>query len=311
MKKSLFISVLLSCCLMAVDASLAQQLADTSFSHHILRPAYPRGEGPVIRIDEAHYNFHTRDGRYLAFSRLLEQDGYRVERLDRIITGPEALEGCRILVIANPLHASNAASWTLPTPSAFSDEEIGIIKKWVQNGGSLLLIADHMPFAGAAYALGKAFGFEFLNGFAITSENSWPPSEFSRSNGTLAESAVTNGITGQERIDSVATFTGSAFKSPEGAIAVLNFLPENFSLQPDTAWIFHDNTPESHLGGFHQGALLNFGKGRVAVFGEAAMFTAQIANGIRKVGMNSEEAPQNAQFALNLLHWLSFLERYR
>lgn len=57
-----------------------------------------------------------------------------------------------------------------------------------------------------------------------------------------------------------------------------------------------------------QGAVLRFGRGRVALFGEAAMFTAQLAGPTRKpVGMNAPEAGQNAQFVLNLLHWLSGL----
>jgi len=34
------------------------------------------------------------------------------------------------------------------------------------------------------------------------------------------------------------------------------------------------------------------------------MFTAQIANGTLKAGFNSELATQNAQFTLNLIHWL-------
>ncbi len=51
--------------------------------------------------------------------------------------------------------------------------------------------------------------------------------------------------------------------------------------------------------GFHHGAILKFGKGKVAVFGEAAMFTAQIVNSNVKVGFNSEYAPHNVQFTLN------------
>jgi hypothetical protein len=52
-----------------------------------------------------------------------------------------------------------------------------------------------------------------------------------------------------------------------------------------------------------------FGKGRVAVFGEAAMFSAQVANIDRQsfqVGMN---VPGNddRQFALNVMHWLARL----
>ena len=85
---------------------------------------------------------------------------------------------------------------------------------------------------------------------------------------------------------------------------MLVFRPENYSLQPDTAWRFSDNTPRQYLGGFYQGALLEYGNGKVALFGEAAMFTAQVVNGNFKVGINSDVAPQNAQFVLNLVRWL-------
>ena len=52
-----------------------------------------------------------------------------------------------------------------------------------------------------------------------------------------------------------------------------------------------------------------FGKGRIAVFGEAAMFSAQVTtlNGqSMKMGMN---VPGNddRQFALNVMHWLARL----
>ena len=47
-------------------------------------------------------------------------------------------------------------------------------------------------------------------------------------------------------------------------------------------------------------------KGRAAFFGEAAMFSAQLAGADRApMGMNSPGAEQNAQFVLNLLHWLA------
>ena len=282
----------------------AQQVPDTAFTFVNTHPAWHMGEGPHIFVDATHNNFHTKDGGFFAFSKLLEQDGYQVNSLNQTISSPGILKDCKILVIANPLDASNANSWVLPTPSAFTREEIGIIKAWVENGGSLLLIADHMPFAGAACELGNAFGFEFLNGFAFTRQSTWPPSVFTIRDGTLNDSPVTNNISNAEKIDSVATFTGSAFKAPVSAIPVLGFLEMHFSLQPDTAWSFNDNTPRISLEGYYQGALLEYGKGKVAVFGEAAMFTAQLVNGNFKVGINSEQAPQNAQFVLNLIHWL-------
>jgi hypothetical protein len=60
------------------------------------------------------------------------------------------------------------------------------------------------------------------------------------------------------------------------------------------------------LEGFSQIACLKYGKGRIIVSGEAAMFTSQQAGG-RSVGMSSPEVPQNQQFLLNIIHWLDGL----
>ena len=65
-------------------------------------------------------------------------------------------------------------------------------------------------------------------------------------------------------------------------------------------------TPRVEVGGWLQGAVKDAGKGRAAFFGEAAMFTAQSAGAERRpMGMNAPGAEQNAQFVLNLLHWLA------
>lgn len=282
----------------------AQQQPDTSFRYPIPSPAYPIGTGPLVLIDQGHNNFHTRTGGFIAFARLLEQDGYRTGDLDTRITGDDILKECRILVIANALDSSNIRRWILPTPSAFGKEETERIKTWVREGGSLLLIADHMPFAGAANKLARAFGFEYINGFAFTGNNTWPPSVFSRRDSNLLKSTITEGFRTGERIDSVITFTGSAFYAPDLSTPVLCFKKGNESIQPDTAWRFNFKTPREDLKGYYQGAVMKVGKGRIAVFGEAAMFTAQLVNGNVRVGFNSELAPQNGQFILNLIHWL-------
>lgn len=52
-----------------------------------------------------------------------------------------------------------------------------------------------------------------------------------------------------------------------------------------------------------QGAYMKYGKGRIVIFGEAAMFTAQL-QGKNKMGMSTKSASQNAQFLLNTIHWL-------
>ena len=73
-------------------------------------------------------------------------------------------------------------------------------------------------------------------------------------------------------------------------------------------WVFNEKTKTFSGKGLSQGAYLEFGKGRVVVFGEGAMFTAQLAGPNRfKVGMNAKEASENYQLLLNIIHWLDRL----
>ena len=57
----------------------SQQIADTTYNPVIQNPEYELAKGPVVFIDEGHHNFHTKNGRYMAFSMLLERDGYNVK----------------------------------------------------------------------------------------------------------------------------------------------------------------------------------------------------------------------------------------
>ncbi len=292
----------------------AQQVADSAFAPDVGPPAFAPGRGPRVAIDGAHHDFHTADGRYLSFARLLRADGYVVRGSD-VPLDAHALEGLDVLVVANALNERNALAddWTLPTPSAFTPAEIEAVRAWVSGGGALLLIADHMPFGGAAHDLAAVFGFELRNGFAF--DGGAPgggPLVFRRSDGSLAPHPVTDGARAGGRIDSVATFTGEALRPPRGATSLLTFRPGMFSVEPDTAWTFHDDTPRVDVGGWSQGAVAEVGRGRVAVFGEAAMFSAQLAGAQRApMGMNAPIAAQNPRFLLNLMRWLRRPERAR
>ena len=293
----------------------AQQVADTAFRFPIEEPAYPDGYGPLVLVDEAHFNFHTIGGRFQVFAELLRADGYRVEGSD-VKLSKEMLETCRIFVISNPLPTE--AAWNTyphPTPSAFTDDEIAVLRNWVEAGGSLLLIADHMPVAGAALELAAAFDVQFNDGFAFelgdapTSEWSTAgakPTLFARQTGTLADHPITNGRDPGERVDSIRTFTGQAFQSDAAIHPLMVFSPEFVSLMPRFAWQFDEGTRRVSVDGWYQGAALEAGAGRAAFFGEAAMFTAQIAGAQQTpMGMNAPMAEQNPQFVLNVLHWLS------
>ena len=164
-----------------------------------------------------------------------------------------------------------------------------------------------MPFPGAAQELARAFGVEMNNGFAFDSTGSGTQL-FIREDETLKENFITNGRTVLERVDSIYSFTGQAFQIPKDATPVL-FLNENFiSLMPDTAWNFKDDTEKISVSGWSQGAVIKFGSGKVAVWGEAAMFSAQIAGEQKvKVGMNAPKAKYNYQLLLNIIHWLDNL----
>jgi hypothetical protein len=291
---------------------LAQQVADSAFSPPIRHPAYAAGKGPVMAIDEAHHNFHTAMGRYFAFANLLKRDGHRVKPVSQIFDA-EALKGVDILVIANALAERNqvrdsgATEWSLPTPSAFTENEIAAVREWVFNGGSLLLIADHMPFPGCNEALAAAFAIRLANGFA---RNAAGEMDFTYCNrdGSLVDHPILRGRNSTERVDSVRAFTGAAIQPDSGLVPLLRLKPNITLLMPSVAWEFSPQTPSLDISGWYQGAIKDLGKGRIAVFGEAAMFTAQLAGPNRvPVGMNSPQAPQNAQFLLNTMHWLSGL----
>lgn len=284
-----------------------QQSADLSYQPTIERPAYPAGKGPRVVVDQAHHNFHTAEGRYQPFAALLRRDGFRVEGLSKTLS-VEGLKGVDLLVVANALHERNVEDWNPPNPSAFDVAEIKAVRNWVEQGGSLFLIVDHMPFPGAAGDLARALGFTFSNGFAVRGPADRPgPFVFDTATG-LGEGPATLGRGPADRVTRVVTFTGSAFQPPKGALPVLTLGREHVSLEPDRAWEFTPSTRRVPMDGWSQGALLHLGKGRLAVFGEAAMFTAQEAGPARvKVGMNAPEADQNARLLLNVVHWLCHL----
>ena len=287
----------------ALQSQFSQQVADSSFKPVLSSPEYQPGKGPVILIDEGHNNFHTSTGRYMPFARLLRADGYIVKGYGESFS-KDIPEEAEILVIANALNELNVQKWYLPTPSAFTPEEIENIRKWVTGGGSLFLIADHMPMGGAAKDLAKAFGFRFTNGFAA--DTSQPgPATFLRKDNTLVASEITDGRNEKEKVSQVVTFTGQAFTAPEDATPILMFDKRYLLLESDTAWVFDKTTKYTNIDGWLQGAFMKYGKGKLVFFGEAAMFTSQLAGPNRtQVGMTSPYAPENQRLLLNIIHWL-------
>ncbi|MBE0679660.1 MAG: DUF4350 domain-containing protein [Bacteroidales bacterium] len=280
-----------------------QQVPDTAYKPYIAHPAYTTGNGPLICIDEGHNNFHTRSDRYLPFALLLERDGYTTEGYTGKFDA-ERLSKCRILVISNALNETNVTRWYKPVLPAFTPAETETIKQWVEAGGSLFLIADHMPMGGAGAEMAAAFGFGFTDGFALDTAQAGP-ALFCRADGTLADNILTKGHSADERVDSIYSFTGQAFTIPVNATPVLTFGDKYLLLLSDTAWVFNDKTIFKPIGGWSQLAFMEYGKGRVVMSGEAAMFTAQLAGPQQyRAGMNSPFAGRNYRLLLNIIRWL-------
>jgi hypothetical protein len=165
-----------------------------------------------------------------------------------------------------------------------------------------------MPDPFAVEKLAKAFGITVLDGYVLNGlpEREEKPILFERGDGSLADHPVTNGRNAAERIESVATFTGCAFRCKDGFEPLLVFGMGRKSWSPEEYWEFPPGTTTVDVSGWSQGAVARIGEGRIAFFGEAAMFTAQLFGDQRiPAGMNLPVAKENARFLLNILHWLS------
>jgi hypothetical protein len=290
--------------LLLPQIAAGQQGPDPEFNTTVAHPAYTKNY-PRVVFDEAHNNFHTTTGRYKPFVDLISSDGYNVVPGRKLFAKP-SLTTFKILVIANALGAEDIDDEGAAR-SAFTEEECDVVRDWVKGGGSLLLIADHAPFGGAAESLGKRFAVEMSKGYTFDPENDFKASGgastllFSRENKRLLDHPITRGRNEGERINQVLTFTGQSLKGPEGS-AVFLLLADTAKDKPDLA-----SSTVVSAAGRAQGIAFKFGKGRVVVLGEAAMLSAQLVGAEKRpMGMNVPGS-DNRQLALNIMHWLSGL----
>lgn len=297
MKKLALIIALLFSPLPAVG----QQQADSTFNASVKNPAYTSTH-PRVVIDEAHFNFHTAGGRYKPFADLLTNDGYVVTPGKETFTA-DSLKAFDVLVIANAgaAHATNAES----RKPAFTHAECDTVREWVRGGGALFLIADHNPAGDAAQILASRFGVDMSKGYTadpiyfdrITIDVTWI--QFSRANRNLGRHAITRGRNPAERINRVLSFTGQSLKGPTNSTPLLLLSRQAYDIDDRVDPLKTKITPAA---GRVQALAMPFGKGRVVVFGEAAMLSAQNQN----FGMNYP-GTDNRQLVLNVMHWLTGL----
>jgi hypothetical protein len=294
------------------------QDADASFRPQIGAPAFGDARRPRIAIDEGHSNFHTADGRYRPFARLMERDGFRVIASPGQIT-PEALRNVDIFVTANALGFKGMAQQLANMAGlerlvhfdvdAFTGDEIAQLASWVSDGGSALIIADHAPAAHAARRLAAAFGVEMTAWWTEDAENADPETSnpativFTRERGLLGDHPILVGRGDDERIDRVMTFTGQALKPGPGGVALLRLS----ATAREYPFRVSNELRGRSAAGLAQAVAVEFGKGRLVVLGEAAALTAQRVEppGAAPflMGMN-RPGTDNQQFALNVVRWL-------
>jgi hypothetical protein len=205
------------------------------------------------------------------------------------------MQGIDVLVIANAMGPGEHEA-----RPAFTPEEETAVAQWVRNGGSLFLISDHAPFGAAAARLARQFGVTMYLRYARDDQfhDGWDNErlDFSRANGLLADHVITDGRSANERVNRVVTFTGQSLTGPPDTIPLLRL--------SDNAYDWESRKIRYPAKGHLQALALNFGKGRIVVSGEAALFSAQVDPLGIKFGMNRPDN-DDRQFLLNIVHWLS------
>jgi hypothetical protein len=275
------------------NVQTSTQRADPDFNTQVSNPAFT-SRHPKVLFDEGHRNLHTTTGLFKPFADLIAHDGFAVTA-NATKFSPTVLSGFEVLVIANARGEEGGGS-------AFDDGEIEAVVQWVKNGGSLFLIADHTPMGGWAEKLSARFGVGMSKGYTDDPQHRDPVLKdllFTRENKLLGNHPITEGRNRSERVNRIVSFTGQSLSIQRGAVAVLKL--------GDMAYDeFPNSDKKVPAAGRAQLVALKFGKGRVIVSGEAAMFTAQIAGNGEKFGMNAKGI-DNRQFTLNVMRWLAEL----
>jgi hypothetical protein len=286
---------------MSVGSPLAAQLQET-----LDRPAFARGTGPQILYDTAHWNPPLTEGRYQAVADLLRGDGYRINP-GAVPFRLEELSRYRLLFVVLPFSADRSAGRAARGTPVFSEEECDVLAAWVRDGGSLLLVVSHAPSGAATANLARRFGVDVRNSTTLDptrASRGGDPSclgclKFTLENQLLRPHPITLGRDTTERVLSVISANGTSLGVSDDQHILLALGPAAYDVRGT-------DTLPAH--GRAQAIALPHGAGRVAIVGNGSMLA-----GFAYAPERSDfrlwwpTDPDNRQFTLNLVRWLTGL----
>lgn len=281
---------------------------DARFKYKLPISTYGSNKGPLIYFDEAHMNYERMECKLQHLAGTLKKDGYKVQPYKGRFTA-DRLAKAKILVIPNA-RSQHVNGFRVDSTYALIEQEADVLEEWVKNGGSLLLITDDAPLPSRIENIQKRFGIDMVNGVVKDTSNKEMGDVFSKETGALADNVITQGRNDKEAVDQVATFTGTAFTAPDKATPILT-CDERFTLFfADRQDVVDTGVKSKSAEGMLQGAIMEYGAGKIAVFTDAEMFMAlKHKERKEKVGVNWKYAQDNMQFILNLFHWMDgFIE---
>lgn len=280
-------------------------------------------QSPLILVDRGHNNWFWRpDETDPVMHEYLIESGFQVQSNEGAFTR-KMLGGVQIVQTGNAFPPGDNEDWSQPVSSAFSKGEIKLLQEWVREGGSLLVVLEHMPFPAAYADLLRAFGVEVSDGFALDGVKLEDLSQagvadagylvFHREDGLLADHPILNGTSGLEKIDFVTTDVGAAFRLPEGAVSLVTLGAGSVSLETRNSWVFDEKTIYREVTGWSQAGIIEYGRGWVAVLGDSFLFTAPgfIEPPFVEHEKDIQYGKNNHIFTQNLIRWLAGIQGVR
>lgn len=272
---------------------------DSEFAPRVVNPFF-KDNHPIVLIDQGHNELGAKDGRYAPLEALLKSDGFDLKKSNGKIT-PASLKGVRVFYVS----AAQGEVVNGKVTSVFTDHEIAVVEKWVKQGGSLLLMADHAPIGNAIHAFAEKFGFKVSDGEVNDQKNFFPALSdashllFTRENHLIQDHPITNGKNPNQQLKKVVAYSGQAVKGPSGSKIILALAPSAYS------YFSQDSSKVPLEADYSEAISARYGRGRIVVFGDGTVFTSKIQlKKKQNEGMNRTDT-DNVQMATNTFRWLA------